>query len=751
MTQADTESGLLGIPGVLKRLSAALAVLIVVLPPLGYWIVSYQHESRHLEQSAELIAHAISKTAYLYPDEWDLQVARLEHLVEEFRPRNLKASVSVFDNAGHVLIPRQGQPFSLQISADSFIHSNDGVVGRVVLEESMVDIVYTIIAIGLICLVLASGLLGAINYYSIRGIQKATLEINQTHKDLHRQQMYLDGVLSSSRNVAIIATDKEWVIQYYNDAAERLFGRPGHAALGTSLYDLHDGLRKILEENRKIGQLAGDGGEHSLILNEKRDNQTRYIEVRPATITAPQHDLSGYTLMCTDVTEQRNIADIIQRQATYDSLTDLPNRRLFKDQLDKALATGKRHNHLGAVLFLDLDNFKNINDSLGHSVGDALLQEVAKRLKSSLRDEDTVARLGGDEFVALLPEISDDPDEVINGVQKLADKLRQTLAMPYAIEHHTLHVTSSIGIAVFPTGEEGPDDVMRQADTAMYRAKEAGRNTLKFFLPGMQRAAEEKLKVLGDLRQGIGQSEFLAYFQPQFDAGLALVGAETLIRWQHPERGLILPNEFIPLAEESGLILELGDCVLEAALESLRNWVSDGIVSPAFRVSVNISPLQFKQANFVHNVEYMIGNAGLESMGLTLEVTEGMLLDDIESAVEKILALKKVGVRFSIDDFGTGYSSLAYLKSLPVDEIKIDRSFVRDAIHNNSDAALVETIVNLASRLNLETTAEGVETKELYDYLKQLGCNTYQGYLFSKPLSWEDFQSFLKSQQHLAV
>lgn len=751
MTRADTRQSLLGIPGVLKRLSVALAVLIVVLPPLGYWLVSYQHESTHLQQSAELVAHAISKKAYLYPDAWDLQVARLEDLVDEFRPRNLKANISVFDNAGNVLIPYQVQPFSLSISADSAIRSNDRVVGKVVLEENMVDIAYTIAAISLICLLLASGFLGAINHYSIRGIQNATSETNQAHQALHKQQMYLDGILSSSRNVAIIATDKEWIIQYYNGAAERLFGRPGSAVLGSSLYDLHDELRKIIRGNQKIWQMAGHGGKHSFIINEIKDGQTRYIEVQPATITAPQHDLSGYTLMCTDVTEQHKVAEIIQRQATYDSLTDLPNRRLFKDQLDKALATGKRHHHMGALLFLDLDNFKNINDSLGHSIGDVLLQEVAKRLTSSLREEDTVARLGGDEFVALLPEITDDADEIINSVQKIADKVLQTLSMPYVIELHTLHVTSSIGISVFPTGEEGPDDIMRQADTAMYRAKEAGRNTLKFFLPSMQQAAEEKLKVLGDLRQGIEQSEFLTYFQPQFDAGRTLVGAEILIRWQHPERGLMLPNEFIPLAEESGLILELGEYVLEVALEMLRSWLSAGMISSSFRISVNISPLQFKQAKFVKNTEYMIGNSGLEPMGLTLEVTESMLLDDMESAVEKILALKKIGVRFAVDDFGTGYSSLAYLKSLPVDEIKIDRSFIRDAIQNDRDAALVEAIVNLASRLNLDAIAEGVDTKELYEFLKQLGCNAYQGYLFSKPLPQEDFQYFLKSQQHLAV
>ncbi len=750
MTQLDIRQSLLGIPGVLQSLSAALAVLIVVLPPLGYGIVSYQHESRHLQQSADLIAHAVSKTAFIYPDEWDLQVARLEHLVGEFRPLDLSINVAVFNNAGEVLIPRQGESFSLPIAAASFITSNDRVVGRVVLEESTAGIVYTVMALGLICLLLALGFIGVINHYSIQGIRKAALEINRAHQDLHRQQMYLDGILSSSRNVAIIATDKEWIVQYYNDAAERLFGRPAHEALGSSLYDLHDELLKMIEGNQQIWEMAGDGGKHGFSISLKRAGQTRYIEVQPATITAPRYGLSGYTLMCTDVTEQRKVAEIIQRQATFDSLTDLPNRRLFKDRLEKALATGKRHKHLGALMFMDLDNFKNINDSLGHSVGDALLQEVAKRLQSSLRAEDTVARLGGDEFVALLPEISGDPDELIDSVQKIADKMRQALSMPYEIASHTLHVTSSMGISVFPIAEEGPDDIMRQADTAMYRAKEAGRNTLKFFLPSMQKAAEEKLKVLGDLRKGIEQSEFQAYFQPQFDGGRALVGAEMLVRWQHPERGLMFPDEFIPVAEESGLILKLGDYVLAAALESMRSWLSAGMVAPSFRISVNISPLQFKQGNFVRSIETRVANAGLEPGSLTLEVTEGMLLDDMGSAVEKILALKTAGVRFSIDDFGTGYSSLAYLKNLPVDEIKIDRSFVSGALRNDRDAALLETIVILASRLNLDTIVEGVETKEMYEYLKGLGCNAYQGYLFSKPLSQGDFRAYLESRQYLA-
>ena len=434
MIQPDIRPGLLGIPNVLRRLSTALALLIVVLPPLGYGIISFQHESGHLQQSTELIAHAISKTAFLYPDEWDLQVARLEHLVGEFRPRDLDTNVSVFDSTGRVLIPRQGQSLSLSVSAESFIYSNDRVVGRIVLEESIADIVNTIMVIGLICLVLAWGFLGAINHYSIQGIQKAALEIDRTHRDLHGQQMYLDGILSSSRNVAIIATDKEWIVQYYNGAAERLFRRPEHEILGSSLYDLNDELRKNIGGDQQLWQMAGDGDKHSFVINLKRAGQTRNIEVQPATITAPQYGLSGYTLMCTDVTEQRQVAEIIHHQATYDSLTDLPNRRLFKDRLEKALAMGKRHKHLGALMFMDLDNFKNINDSLGHSIGDALLQEVAKRLRSSLREEDTVARLGGDEFVALLPEISDDPDEVIDSVQKLADKVRQTLSMPYVIE-----------------------------------------------------------------------------------------------------------------------------------------------------------------------------------------------------------------------------------------------------------------------------------------------------------------------------
>ena len=751
MTQTKKGQSLLDIPRVLRKLSIGLTLLIVVLPPLGYWTISYQQESDQLEQSAELISHAVSKLAYLYPNEWDLQTHRLEHLLEEFRPRKYGVNISIWDNAGHLLIPIESQPFSLPISREAFILSSNGTVGKVVLEKSLVHRAWTTIVLGLTCLVLASSFLIAINIFSIRGIERVTSEVKQAHLNLQKQQMYLDGILSSSASVAIIATDKNWNIQYYNDTAERLFGRPIHEILDTPLYKLHDEMWKHIERVQHDGQMAGEDIESSFIIREERDNQTQYIEARISTITAHQYGLSGYTLMCSDITEQHKTAELIQYQATYDSLTDLPNRRLFKEQLDKAIARGKRHNHLGAILFLDLDDFKNINDSLGHSVGDVLLQKVAQRMKSCLREEDTVARLGGDEFIVLLPEVSDNLDNTINNVQELAAKVGQTLSMPYEIMPHTLHVTLSIGITVFPNGEDQPDDVIRQADTAMYRAKEAGRNTFKFFLPSMQRAAEERLNILGDLRQGFDRSEYQTFFQPQFDAERTLIGAEALVRWQHPEKGLILPNDFISVAEESGLILELDSYVLRSALASLHTWLAAGIVSTSFRISVNISAQQFKQANFVHKMEHALGNAGVDPANLILELTEGILLENFESAVEKMLALKNIGVRFSIDDFGTGYSSLAYLKRLPVDEVKIDQSFVRDLLQNDSDAALVDTIVILASRLNLDTVAEGVETEEQYENLKQLGCRVHQGFLLGKPMSQKDFKSFIVSQSIFTV
>ncbi len=732
---------LASIPEALRRLSVALAVLIATLPLLGFWIISHQHKSDQLRAAGELIAHTISKEAYLYPDSWDLQVARLEHIVDGFRPRNLTVNITIQDKNKNSLLELVHEDFAYPHVSTSAILGDDGIVGFVTLETTLLPMVYSAAIIGSLLLVLAWVVLAAINRYSIRGINRAVVAVNDAHKNLDRQRRYLDGILSSSENVAIVATNNAWIIRYFNHTAAKLFDLPVKAAPGLPLHELHQSLHAPVLTARTQESLGTTVAERNFDLQLDVDNQTRDIEARLSVIVGKQGKVHGYTLMCTDVTAQRRAAELIEYQATYDSLTDLPNRRSFLEQLEKALARGKIHGHRGAVLFLDLDNFKNINDSLGHAVGDGLLKEVAARLQACLSEEDTVGRLGGDEFVVLLPELSDETNDAINRAQAVAQQVQLSFAQPFAIPPYRLHVSPSIGISLFPSGDSEAEDILQQADTAMYRAKEAGCNTLRFFLPSMQRSAEERMRLLGDLRQAIERCELVSYFQPIFDGQRSLVGTETLVRWQHPANGLIMPDAFIPLAEDSGLILQLGRWVLEDALTTLQTWMSAGRVAPDFRIAVNISPQQFRQSDFVGLIEDALVATGVGATNLCLEMTEGVLLDSTESALEKILALRGMGVRFSIDDFGTGYSSLAYLKRLPVNQLKIDRSFVRDVLDDEGDAALVETIVTLASRLNLATVAEGVETEAQYGYLTRIGCSGYQGSLFSPPVPQQVFEA----------
>jgi diguanylate cyclase (GGDEF)-like protein/PAS domain S-box-containing protein len=465
--------------------------------------------------------------------------------------------------------------------------------------------------------------------------------------------------------------------------------------------------------------------------------------------TEPVNDSSTGTLKevlitFQDITEYKRATEVIEHQATFDALTDLPNRRLLLDRLNQALARCWRHGHFGAVLFIDLDNFKSINDSLGHPIGDALLQEVAKRLRETLREEDTSARLGGDEFVVLFSELSDKEEQAANLAQLGAEKLQMAISVPYEIQDHVLHLTPSIGIAMLPMDDEDADDILKYADTAMYRAKDAGRNAIRFFLPSMQLAAVERLNLQNDLRQALVRDEFYLHFQPQVDASGNLVGAEALLRWEHPERGNVAPGSFIMVAEETGQILAIGERVLERALDRLNAWV-DEISESSFRnLAINVSPQQFRQSGFVMQIERLLAETGAKPEYLTLELTEGVLVENLEDTIKKMETLKKLGIRFSIDDFGTGYSSLSYLKRLPLDELKIDRSFIRDIIIDPSDANLVETIIAMARHLGLEVVAEGVETKEQLDFLLEKGCKFFQGYYFSHPQPVENFTELLK-------
>lgn len=437
----------------------------------------------------------------------------------------------------------------------------------------------------------------------------------------------------------------------------------------------------------------------------------------------------------------------IERLAFYDPLTELPNRRLLMDRLDRAMTGSARTQHMGALLFIDLDNFKMLNDTCGHDVGDRLLIEVAHRLATCVRDGDTISRLGGDEFVVMLEGLSEQAQEAAAQAQAIGEKVLSTLNQSYVIGDRTHHSTPSIGATLFVGNEDSVDDLLKQADIAMYQAKSAGRNTLRFFDPDMQATLAARADLETAMRQGIENHQFVLHYQAQVHGQAGIVGAEALLRWNHPTRGLVSPAHFIPLAEETGLILRLGQWVLEEACERLAAWSRDPLYRDLY-LSVNVSARQFHQSNFVDRVRYALLSTGAPATRLKLELTESMVLDDISDSIAKMHQLKTLGLSFSMDDFGTGYSSLSYLTQLPLNQLKIDQSFVHTLPDSANDALVVQAIIMLAQSLGLDVIAEGVETEAQRQFLQQHGCPIYQGYLFSKPVSQEAFAALMHDMDH---
>ena len=425
--------------------------------------------------------------------------------------------------------------------------------------------------------------------------------------------------------------------------------------------------------------------------------------------------------------------ELIQSLAYQDLLTGLPNRLLLTDRLTQAMAACSRHQRIGAMLMLDLDDFKTLNDTHGHFQGDLLLVQVAERLRDNVREGDTVARLGGDEFAMILEELSEDADAAAREAQAIGEKIRLAISEVYQLGKHAYHCTSSVGVTLFGGGAfETVDGPLRRADMAMYQAKAVGRNSLRFFDPQMQAEAASRTEMLADLREALQGGQFLLHYQPQVASGRGLVGAEALVRWQHPRRGLVSPGEFIGLAEETGLILPLGLWVLETACKQLACWSTQADMAH-LTVAVNVSARQFHQTEFVAQVLSVLAATGANPNQLKLELTESLLIADVEDVIGKMRDLKRLGVRLSLDDFGTGYSSLTYLKRLPLDQIKIDQSFVRELLTDPNDAAMAHTIVTLGHNLQMEVIAEGVESAEQHDVLSAMGCDVFQGYYFGRP------------------
>ena len=489
-----------------------------------------------------------------------------------------------------------------------------------------------------------------------------------------------------------------------------------------------------------------DAGETLRTEETLRDPQSgRTLTLLTTKLPLRRDDGSIYALcgISTDITARKLAEDEIRQLAFFDPLTHLPNRRLLLDRIEQALAASLRHQHQGALLYIDLDHFKDLNDTLGHDIGDLLLRQVAGRLCACVRDEDTVARLGGDEFVVMLTALDDNAADAASQAEMIADKLLASFAQPFDLAGTTHRCTASIGVTLFTDCQSTIEDLLKRADLSMYQAKAGGRNTLRFFDPAMQTAVNQRVALEADLCEAIDHHQLELYYQAQMSADDRLSGAEVLLRWHHPRRGLVLPGEFIALAEQTGLILALGRWVLRTTCEQLARWSGQPDMA-RFTLAVNVSARQFHQRDFVAQVLAALDDSGADPQRLKIELTESLLVDNIEDVITKMTALKSHGVGFSLDDFGTGYSSLSYLKRLPLDQLKIDQGFVRDVLIDPNDAAIAKMIVALADSLGLEAIAEGVETAAQRDFLAMHGCHSYQGYFFSRPLPLADFEAYAR-------
>jgi len=555
-----------------------------------------------------------------------------------------------------------------------------------------------------------------------------------------------DRAIESSVN-AICITDNlapDNPIVYVNPAFERITGYSSEDVLGRNARLLQGSdlaqpalitVRAALHDERPC---------HVVLRNYRKDGSMYWNELHIAPVRNEAGAVSHYIGVHSDITDTKTHQDELARQANHDSLTGLPNRNLLWDRIDGVCARTLRYGNFAAIAFLDLDNFKLVNDSMGHTLGDHLLRAVAARLQAALRTTDTVARQGGDEFVLVL---SDQKTE--QQVAAELERIVQSFVKPFSIDGRDVFITASIGAALYPQDAKDPESLMKSAELAMYRAKESGRNSYQLYTLEMQTRVTERLALESKLRQALARGEFELHYQPQ--VGLddnRVFGCEALIRWKQPELGMVSPARFIPLAEETGLIVPIGEWVLRTACRQCKAWQDAGL--PAIAVAVNISARQFREKNLLQLVAAILAETGLAPAQLELEVTESVIMQDAQQVIASLQAFRDMGVRLSVDDFGTGYSSLSYLKRFPVDRLKIDQSFVRDLCTDADDVAIAQAVITLGHTLNLRVIAEGVETPEQLAFLRRHQCDEIQGYLFGKPMPAEDFGKLLQSGRTLA-
>ena len=564
----------------------------------------------------------------------------------------------------------------------------------------------------------------------------AELERQETDARIRDQAALLDKAQDA---ITVRAIDGR--VLFWNRSAERLYGWSRDDAQGQQQGALLGDDNAAHAE--AMATLMASGDWHGELTRRTRRGAALTVEVRWTLVRDDAGAPTSILSIDTDISRRKENEREIRHLAFYDALTGLPNRLLMMDRLQHAVAVSGRVRCAGALLFIDLDNFKTLNDTLGHDKGDLLLQQVAQRVQAAVSAADTVARFGGDEFVVMLENLSAHLPEAAAQTTAVGERVLASLNRPYTLDGYQHHSTCSIGATLFDGQQNAVGELLKRADLAMYQAKAAGRNTIRFFDPAMQTAVIQRAAMESDLRNGLIAGEFVVHYQPQLDGDGRITGAEALLRWNHPMRGMVPPGAFIALAEETGMIVPIGHWVIETACRQLAVWAASPKTA-ALCVSVNVSARQLGHAGFVDDVLNVLARTGADAGKLKLELTESLLLDNLELTITKMAALKQRGVGFSLDDFGTGYSSLSYLKRLPLDELKIDQSFVRDVLTDPNDAAIVRTIIALGASMGLQVIAEGVETEEQRAFLLAHGCRAYQGYLFSRPLTAASFDNLMR-------
>lgn len=568
-----------------------------------------------------------------------------------------------------------------------------------------------------------------------------------TDKKLADKELEIAAMAFETEEGILITDDKLQILRV-NKAFTRITGYEATEAVGQSTRLLQSGRHdevfytQMWEEIRLNHRWQGE------LWNRRKNGEIYSERLVISAVLGKDGSVTNYVGSFNDITEYKVSEEKIHQLAFFDPLTGLPNRRLLLDRLARALALSRRHQRYGAILMIDLDNFKTLNDTQGHNMGDMLLTQIGKRIHACVRADDTVSRTGGDEFVVLLEGLHEEVQHAASLAEHVAEKIRLTLSQTINLGHIDYESSGSIGITMFGVEAVGIDELLRRADMAMYQAKGMGKNNVRFFDPSMQAALEFRTAMETDLRHALMHHQFILHYQLQVSALGDPIGAEVLLRWKHPVRGLVSPLDFIPLAEETGLILPIGLWVLETACRQITTWASDPVKS-GMQLAVNVSARQFRHTGFVGDVTRILHETGANPVLLKLELTESVVLEDVTSVIEKMHAIKKLGVGFSMDDFGTGYSSLSYLQRLPLTQLKIDRSFVHNLPDDVNNANIVRTIISLGGSLDLNVIAEGVETEQQREFLLQAGCLAYQGYLFCKPIPIEDFDEFISSRQYL--